>query len=1105
MKKLFNSKVWHCHALKLRLKMKITILLTVLSLIHVQANTYSQTEKISLNMRNASVMEVLKEIESATEFNFLFNRSDVELDLKVSLEAKKKTVDVILSQLFEGTDMGYEIYDRQIILKKSSPDFIPGNQSAIASNSPPQLAVSGIVTDMNNVPLGGANVIEKGTTNGVVTDFDGRFEIQVKGSESVLSFSFIGFKSKNIVIGDNTLLNIQLEEDAQGLDEVVVVGYGSVKRADVTGAVSTVDSETITAIPTSDVQQALKGRSAGVRVVQNSGQPGSSVQIQIRGGNSYLGDNNPLYVVDGFPITGDISFLNPADIQTIDILKDASATAIYGSRGANGVVMITTKGGRKGQKGRIDLQSYYGSQHVIDRYEMMNTTQFVELANQQALNEGKSLPFDVNHMPILNTNWQDEIFRTAGIQSHTLSFSGGSDKSSYSVSANYFDQEGVIINSSLKRGSLRLSLNQDVNDWLRLSTNAVVTRTENNDANVNNGSGGGNNIFSAALAAPPTISPYDEQGNLNDVGIYPFSPVVINNPLAYASILDQQLSTKVLGNIALEFSFSEYLKFKVLGGTEQLFTEENYYSPSVIANRSPTGFARTSLLRNISYLNENILTYDRQIGKDDHISLVGGFTVQTFQSKYNQSSATGFANDDLQNNALGSGDTTLPNQSSITEWTLLSWLGRVNYSINDKYLFTASIRADGSSRFGENNKWGVFSSGAFAWKINNEEFLKNWDALSNLKLRIGYGETGSTAINPYQSLNSLQQARATFGNSDAIGFASLSAPNPDLRWETTSQLGIGLDVGFLNDKYRFTVDYYNKKTTDLLAIIPLPGSVGYSSQITNLGEVGNYGMEFSLGATIFQGEFTWDVLGQLSFNRNEVISIGEDILGGPLDIPFAAPINIAREGEPLGMFYGFLEDGYDDQGVIKYQDLNGDGEISNEDQQIIGNPYPDFIYGLNNTFHYKNIELNIFIEGSQGNDIFWATGAVVSNSLSEGGNQLADLSENYWTPDNTSALYPAPTSNRSQFRVSDRFIKDGSYLRLKNVRLAYNVPLSEIKIPIESLQVYVSGQNLFTLSNYPGLDPEVNTRSAKGDLRIGIDQTGYPSSKIITLGLNMQL
>ncbi|CAN0519456.1 unnamed protein product, partial [Laminaria digitata] len=486
---------------KLDLKMKLSVLLLFTCMFALQANeSYSQKTKVSVNLEQITVGELIDVIEEKTEYRFLYLIDDVDLDRVISIKVKKERVNYILDRIFKGTNTGYSIDDRQISLTKRTIPEATHQETVVA---PMQNTIIGTVLDELGAPLPGANVIEKGTTNGVITDFDGNFSINVLDENTILAVSYIGFATKEIYVNGQTNLSITLQESAAGLEEVVVVGYGAVKRSDVTGAVSTVDSEDITALPVQDVQQALKGRAAGVRVIQGSGQPGSQVQIQIRGGNSYLGDNNPLYVVDGFPITGGIDFLNPSDIKTIDILKDASATAIYGSRGANGVVMITTKAGRKGEQGRIEFDSYYGVQQVIDTYDLMNTTQFAEMANVQAVTEGAPLPFDLDNLPDIETDWQDQIFRTAGIQSHTLTFSGGTEKSSYSVSGNYFRQEGIIINSGLKRGSFRIALDTQVNDWARLSANAVATRSENNDANVNNGDGGGNNIFAAALVAPP--------------------------------------------------------------------------------------------------------------------------------------------------------------------------------------------------------------------------------------------------------------------------------------------------------------------------------------------------------------------------------------------------------------------------------------------------------------------------------------------------------------------------------------------------------------------------------------------------------------------------
>ena len=1099
MKKRLNSA--EPRFCKFKIKMKLSLLLITVSIAMHAKTTYSQN-KITLDLENVTLLRVIDEIEASTDFKFIFNIETVNTERVLSLRVRNGEIKRVLNQLFgQNSNIEYEIYRKKILLLPSKVDKF----SDTGNLSPPQeVQVIGTVVDSQGLPLAGVNIVEKGTSNGQISDFDGNYAISTNGREAVLVFSYLGFETQEVLVGDSTEINVTLKESAQGLEEVVVVGYGSVNRSDLTGSVSTVDAEEITALPTTDVQQALKGRSAGVRVTQNSGQPGSSVQIQIRGGNSYLGDNNPLYVVDGFPITGGIEFLNPSDIETIDILKDASATAIYGSRGANGVVMITTKKGKKGQRGVVDLQSYYGIQNVINTYDLLNSRQFAELANVAAVNEGLSEPFDLNNLPNVETDWQDEIFRSAPLQSHTLTFSGGSENSSYSASANIFEQDGIILNTGQRRGSIRLSLDNQVNDWIRLSANTVLTRSKIDRANVNNGNAG-NNIWSASLQAPPTVSPFDAEGNYNEIDFYDFSPVSISNPLLYTEVKDQALTSKILGNIAVEFELANRLKLKVLGGTEQEFRERNFYSPSLLVKRTPQGSASFNMFRGISYLNENTLSYDTTVGEDDKLSAVAGFTVQTFRGKTNGSSATGFSTDILEDNALGTAESTLPNTSDISDWKLYSWLGRVNYSLNNKYLFTASVRADGSSRFGENNKWGVFSSGSFAWRLSNEEFLSNWEALSDLKLRVGYGETGSTAINPYQSLNTLGEARTTFGNSDVVGFANVSAPNPDLKWETTAQLGTGIDASFLNGKYRFTIDYYKKNTKDLLAIIPLPGSTGFTSLVTNLGEIENSGMEFSAGVTIGKEDFTWDINGQLSFNKNEVITIGEDIFGGSLDIPFNSPVNIAREGEPLGIFYGFLEDGYDDQGVIQYKDLNNDGEVTNEDQTVLGEPYPDFIYALNTTLNYKSLSLNLFFEGSEGNELFWATGGYIANSFSTGGNQIVDVYNDYWTPQNTDAAYPAPSENRAQLRTSDRFVKDASYLRLKNVKLAYNIPVKSIKPALAGLQVYLSAQNVFTVTDFPGLDPDVNTRGGTGDLRIGIAQTSYPSSRTITLGMNLKL
>ncbi len=968
-----------------------------------------------------------------------------------------------------------------------------------AIQSPADIAVTGKVTGEDGISLPGVNVLLKGTTRGTTTDQDGNYRLSVDNQSSTLVFSFVGYEPQEVVVGNRKVINISLEPDLKSLEEVVVIGYGTVKRKDLTGAVAQIDADEINALPVADVQQALRGRAPGVRVIQNSGQPGSSVQVQVRGGNSFLGNNNPLYVVDGFPLTGGIDFLNPSDIASIDILKDASATAIYGARGANGVVIITTRQGKEGRS-RVTLDSYYGFQNVAKKFDLMNGAQYAEIANEQLTNDGRQPIF--NGSNFADTDWQDEIFQTAPIQNHVLTFSGGNAKTRYSVSGNYFKQDGIILNSGTDRGSFRFGLDQDVNDRLSFSTHFVGSRFTFNNNRANNGHRG-NNILSSAIVAPPTVPVRDQDGNFSDVAPYPFSPNVLQHPLLFSQIFDQQKRTSLLADLSATLRITDELSFKTMFGTEQVFGEGNFYSPSVLTLSSPSGNASTSFNRSTSYLNENILTYNKGFGNSS-LNAVAGFTWQNDVSNFNRQSGNGFLNDILLNNNLGASEVTNPNQSNYSEWALLSWLGRVNFSLDDRFLFTASVRADGSSRFGANNKWGVFPSGAFAYKISEEAFMKEIKAISSLKLRVSYGQTGSTTLSPFQSLNRLGVERATFGKTDVIGFAPVALPNDNLKWETTTQFNVGLDAGLFEERVRLTLDYYHKSTTDLLAEVTLPGSAGFNSIVTNLGEIQNSGVELGIGADILEREFKWDVFAQMSTNRNKVIDIGgSDIFGSGISLPFGASINIAREGQPLGLFYGFQEDGLDENGRIQYVDMNGDGNINNSDQSIIGNPYPDFIYSLNNNFSYRNFDLNVFLEGVQGSDLFFATGGSITNSFNTGENQLVDVYNNRWRPGapDPNAGYPK-VSTSSTFRVSDRFVEDGSYLRVKNVRLAYNFPIGGTDIKwIQSLQLYASAQNLFTFTSYPGLDPEVNTRSGTGDLRIGIDETGYPAARTFTFGI----
>ncbi|GHB54284.1 TonB-dependent receptor [Persicitalea jodogahamensis] len=1085
--------------------MRITLLQTILTGLTLtlcyahEAHTQGLLDRaVSVKANNVELRKVLSRIENEVSVKFVYSSTVIQPDRRVSVKAEQRKLSEVLAQILQPLDISYRVIGGQIMLTRLGAE--PSSLwPTLHVEEAAERRVTGTVRDENGGTLPGVSVVLKGTQRGTTTDTDGKFALEVPDESSVLVFSFVGYSSQEVTVGTQSSLSISLVPESKALNEVVVIGYGSVKRKDLTGAVSQIDTKDIDAFPVSDVQQALRGRAPGVRVIQSSGQPGASVQVQVRGGNSFLGNNNPLYVVDGFPLTGGISFLNPSDIATMDILKDASATAIYGARGANGVVIITTRQGKEGRS-RVSLDSYYGFQNAAKRFDLLNPQQYAEVANEQLTNDGK--PAQFTGSDFANTDWQDEIFQTAPIQNHVLTFSGGNEKTRYSVSGNFFKQEGIILNSGTDRGSFRFGLNQNVSDRFSFSTHFVGSRFTLNNSRANNGSRG-NNILSSAIVSPPTVPVRDSNGNYPNVAPYSFSPNVLQHPLLYAEILDQSKRTSLLADFSATLTILEGLTFKTLFGTEQAFDERNFYSPTTLKLSSANGNASSSFGRDVSFLNENILSYTRAFNQST-LNAVAGFTWQNQNSYDNSQGGSGFLNDILQNNNLGAAEVTNPNSSNYSEWALLSWLGRVNYSLADKFLFTVSARADGSSRFGANNKWGFFPSGAIAYKLSEEAFIKSIKAISTLKLRLSYGTTGSTTLSPFQSLNRLGVQRATFGKTDLIGYTPIALPNDNLKWETTAQFDVGLDAGLFNERLRITFDYYRKSTTDLLARVTLPGSTGFGSITTNLGEIQNAGVELGIGADIVDRAFKWDVFAQMSTNKNKVIDIGgSDIFGGGINLPFGSAINIAREGQPLGLFYGFKEDGLDEKGQIKYLDLNNDGAITNSDQTIIGNPYPDFIFSLNNNLNFKNFELNVFLEGVQGNDLFFGTGGSISNSFNSGENQLVDVYNNRWRPDSPdpNALYPK-LSTTSAFRVSDRFIKNASYLRIKNVRLAYNLPITSLGVKwIQSIQLYASAQNLLTITKYPGLDPEVNTRSSTGDLRIGIDETGYPAARTLTFGL----
>lgn len=972
--------------------------------------------------------------------------------------------------------------------------------------------ISGQVTDgETDGPLPGVNVLGKGTTTGTVTDINGNYRLTVSDEVTTLMFSSIGYTSEEVEINGQTSVNVVLLPDIQSLSEVVVVGYGSQKKSDITGSVSSVEPKEFENEPIANVTQGLQGKVAGVNVTSGSGAPGGNMIVRIRGNSSVIGSNDPLYVIDGIPVQGGnngstnlLSTINPTDIESIEVLKDASATAIYGSRGSNGVILITTKSGKEGRN-QVEFEAYTGFREIERQLDMMNSRQFAEIANERNRNDDLPIIFnEIDTLTNVDTDWQDEIFRRGPIQNYSLAFSGGNEKTTYLISGSYFNEQGIIEGSDFNRGSVRLNLDQQVNDRLKVAGRFFVSRSVNNEID-------DNNVLQSALNAPPFLPVYNPDGSYVDAATlkqYSFSPSSGDNAVAIAKErLDQRTIDRLLGNVTGSYSLTDDLTLNVMLGVDQLNSERDLYSPRILESGLPAGVGLQNFRKSTSFLNENTLSYNQKFGDKHAVNAVVGFTWQTEQDEFLTGQSNGFVTDALQNNILSAGENFAAPDNEFEEWTLVSWLGRINYTLLDKYLFTLSGRADGSSRFGAGNKWGFFPSGAVAWRVSDEAFIQdNFSQLSNLKLRVSYGISGNQAIDPYESLQRFTDVGLAFGGTPTSGFAADNLGNPDLRWETTAEFNAGLEFGFWEQRVRASIDYYTKNTDDLLARVNLPPTSGFTTNIQNIGSTRNSGFEIQLGSDLIRtSKVIWDVNFNAFRNVNEVTETasGQDIIAPTIDIIGSA--NIVREGEPLSAFYGLKTDGLTEEGLINYVDVNEDGEINDDDRVILGNPYPDLFYGLSSNFTYGNFSLRVSLVGEAGKTLWNNNIYRHMNSFHRGSNQLAVVADR-WTPENPNpnAPYPKATSGLNQ-RPSDYYLEDASFLRIQNVRLNYNIPVSAFNTTIfQSANVYVSAQNLFTFTDYSWYTPDVNT-FASGDLRIGIDQRTYPSARTFTVGLRVVL
>ncbi len=972
-----------------------------------------------------------------------------------------------------------------------------------------QHGVKGTITDVKTgEPLAGVNVVVKGSTStGTISDANGVFTLSVPAN-SVLVFSYIGYLSQEVSVKGKSSVNVSLSEDVEALDEVVVVGYGTMKKRDLTGSLSSVKAEDMQAIPVPNPIMGLQGRVPGVVITNNTGAPQGDFTIRVRGTNSIRGGNDPLYVVDGMPVN--VSSINSQDIESVEVLKDASATAIYGSRGANGVILITTKSGKNGTS--VTYDGSYGVQSLRKKMKMLDATEWATLTNEMLLNDTGKTYFTDSQVAAFGKgfDWQDAVFDSAPIQNHNLSISSANDKTKILISGSIMLRDGIIKNSAYDKYNLRGTINHDINNKFHVDLIMAYARTATmRNYNLSGGNRGGT-LLGAALYAPPSVTPYNEDGSYNDIMLsYPFMSNALRNPMVLINETSNKTKSNLNdSNVALTYKPIKGLSLKSSIGIETL----DYRNDAYVTSKYLWGTNNASVGSNTetTIVNENIANYDFTVNKNHSFNVMGGFTYQQYLGRSMNMSGTGFISDVPETDQISSATSFGTPSTGYTKWVLMSYLGRLNYSFKGKYLATVSMRADGSSRYSVGNKWGYFPSAALAWRISDEPFLKNIKQISNLKLRLGYGETGSTAIDPYSTLSMLSQGKQAIGSGLGTYYAASTTLPSALKWETTAQWNVGIDLSMFDSRLRVTADYYDKTTRDLLNSVSMPVSTGYSTTIENIGKMGNKGFELLVDGDIIRTkDLVWTASGNIAFNKNKVKKLygGKDIYGSTVGLSYIEDfVNLIREGEPLGVFYTYKENGYNEKGIITYVDKNGDGVLSNEDKFITGDPNPDFTYGLQTAVSWKGIDLSLFFQGSQGNDIYNVT-ECQDLDYNYPLNFRKDVLYSHWSANNTAeqnaaAKYPKITRSQN-LKHSDRYVEDGSYLRLKDVSLGYNLPVSKWGVNnwIKGVKLYVSAQNMLTITGYSGMDPEINSW---GGVNTGLDYLTYPNVKTVTFGVKVQ-
>lgn len=1109
MKNNFVSKAFHASVVFRSLAMFCFLLFACVCNLYA-TGTQSLNSLITINQNNAELLHIMGDIEEQSNYLFVYNK-DVDVHRNVSLHVVDKPLNTVLTDLFGNSDVRFAIEGSYIVLSTAK------NTKRSQNTDQSDISVSGRVVDAFGEPIPGVTVQVEGTTVGAITDLNGNYKLAVPSEGSVLVFSFIGYQSVKATVGSQRTINITLKEDTQALDEVVVIGYGTARKSDLTGSLSSVSDDSFKDQKVTRVDQALQGRAAGVQVSSTVGAPGGEVRIRVRGANSVLGDNSPLFVVDGI-VGVDFTSINPNDIQSMEVLKDASSTAIYGSRGANGVILITTKSGSKDDKINVSYSGNFTVSKIIKNYDLLSAGQYAEVYNAHQAAYGLGDYFSEDEIQSYYANggfdYVDAVLRTAISHEHQLSIDGGNKKTQWRVSANYLDQQGIVRQSDYNRFNIRANINSQVNDKLsfRFNLNSSTSRGLNN-----NGYSGANTILNQALAWAPTTNPYDADGEL--VKSDPTGSLK-SNPLALLYDAENVSNKTFITTLAgANYKIFPELSLDFQAAYDQIFDKTRGWKGKDAAGASGSTSANTMTADASTIQTTTQLSYNKTFGKHT-INAVAAFETQSYNYKSVTASATNLTFPELKYDNLSQAE-TYKTESGYSMWSLVSYLARVNYSYDSRYLASVSVRRDGSSKFAEGNKFSTFPAAALAWNIRNESFMEDVDLISALKLRASWGLTGSQAIEPYATKSAFGSATYAFAMGNTTSGIQLSNPaNSNLKWETTEQMNVGIDLGLFNNRLLIEADYYLKTTRDLLLNKTVASYQGGGSIVSNIGSIRNSGFDLNVTGRIIE---TQDLSLESTLNfstlNNEVLDLGDDevvyLASNLTGINDGAYDFLYKVGEPLGTLYGlkYLGPWQKSQaeeaakygcvpGDARYADLDNNGIYDSSDYQIIGHSMPKYTLGWNTNFRYKNLAVNMFFQGVFGLDkLNYNRCVYMMASRDVRGATFTEVLDRYMPGVNESAFLPAWSPTSTWYPVSSLWLEDGSYLRLKNISVSYDFSIKKFA----DITLSLNATNLFTLTKYKGIDPEAsNVGAGTSDLMQGLDYGAYPNSKSVTFGVNLR-